>query len=121
MNKVILIGNLGKDPEIRQSQSGQAIANFSLATTKKVKGEKVTDWHRCVAFGKTAEVIGKYVSKGAKLAIDGSISYGSYEKEGTKVYTTDIIVNNIEFLSANESVKANGQVQEAPDLGEIPF
>jgi len=100
MNSVQLLGRIGKPPEIRYSQSGTAVCNVSLATSEKVKGEEKTQWHRLVAFGKTAELIEKYINKGDQLCVEGKISYGSYEKDGNKVYTTDIIVNRIHFVSS---------------------
>lgn len=104
VNKVILIGHLGKDPELRYTPSGTAICSFSLATTtsrKKADGEweEITDWHRVKTFGKTAENAGQYLSKGKQVYIEGRISYGSYDdKDGVKRYTTDILVNEMQFL-----------------------
>lgn len=98
MNKAILIGNVGKQPEIRKTQSGISVANFSLATSKKVKGEDKTEWHRVVAWDKLAEIIEKYVNKGDKLMIEGEIETREYEKEGRKVYTTEIRAWNMEML-----------------------
>ena len=80
-----------------------AICNLSLATSEKIKGEEKTQWHRLVSFGKTAELIEQYVKKGDQLAIEGKISYGSYDKDGTTVYTTDIIVNRIHFVSSKSN------------------
>ena len=105
MNKVILFGHLGKDPEIRYTANGNAMCKFSLATQNF---KKETAWHRCVAFGKTAELIEKYVKKGDKLLIsDAEISYGSYEKDGQTVYTTDIIVNRFEFAGGGQKSSQN--------------
>ena len=98
MNKAILIGNVGKQPEIRKTQSGISVANFSLATSKKVKGEDQTEWHRVVAWDKLADIIEKYVKKGDKLMIEGEIQTREYEKEGRKVYTTEIRAWNMEML-----------------------
>lgn len=104
MNKVILIGNLGSDPEVRYTQSGSAITKVSIATTEKWKDKQTgelqeeTSWHRLVFFGKRAEVAGEYLKKGNKLCVEGRIKYGSYEKDGVTHYTTDIIVDNMEFL-----------------------
>ena len=98
MNKAILIGNVGKQPEIRKTQSGISVANFSLATSKKVKGEDKTEWHRVVAWDKLADIIEKYVNKGDKLMIEGEIETREYEKEGRKVYTTEIRAWNMEML-----------------------
>src|SRR6056297_3642292 len=98
MNKAILIGNVGKEPELRKTQSGISVANFSLATSKKVKGEDKTEWHRIVAWDKLAEIIEKYVKKGDKIMIEGEIETRDYEKDGRKVYTTEIRAWNMEML-----------------------
>lgn len=101
-SKTILIGKLGRDPETTYSGAGLAIVKFSLATTETVKKEKQTSWHRCVAFGKTAETIEKYCKKGSKLLVDCRIQYGQYEKDGRTIYTTDLIVNAFRFLDSKK-------------------
>jgi single-strand DNA-binding protein len=97
VNKVILIGNLGKDPEMRYMPSGEAIANFSLATseawTDKASGDKkeATEWHRVVFFGRTAEVVGQYVKKGSKIYVEGRLQTRKWQdKEGQDRYTTEV-------------------------------
>jgi len=105
VNKVILVGNLGKDPEVKVLESGQMVANFSLATSESYKdknGQKVesTEWHNCVAWGKQAEIIEKYLKKGAKLFIDGKIKTRSYDKDGQTRYATDIQILNFNFLDS---------------------
>ena len=103
-NKVQLIGNLGNDPEIINLESGKMLAKFSIATNesyKNAKGEKVTDtqWHNIVAWGKTAEIIEKYVTKGKEVAIEGKLISRSYEtKEGEKRYITEVVCNEILML-----------------------
>ena len=109
MNTVQLLGRIGKSPEIRYAQSGTAVCNFSLATSEKVKGEDKTQWHRLVAFGKTAELIEKYCNKGDQLAVEGKIQYGSYEKDGQTIYTTDILVNRIHFVSSKSKFSQEPQ------------
>ena len=105
MNRVTLIGNLGQDPEFRYTLSGTALAKFSLATSRKFtdrdgqKQEK-TEWHRIVVWRKLAEVCGQYLTKGEKVMIEGRIEYGSYERDGVKHYTTDIIAENMEMLGS---------------------
>jgi len=100
MNKVILIGHTGKDPESRQSKEGKTIVSFSLATSE---GKDKTEWHNIVAFDKTADLIAKYVKKGSHVAIDGRIQTRAWDdKEGNKRYTTEIICDRIEFLSKIE-------------------
>lgn len=110
VNKIILLGRLGNIPEISQTQSGLAVCKFSLATSKKRKdGEEVTSWHRCTAFGRTAEAINQYVSKGQQLYVEGELVYGQYEKDGIVRYTTDIFVNEFSFISdGNRSGQQQG-------------
>lgn len=102
--KVLILGTLGKDPELTFSGSGLAICKFSLATTKtdKNKNDK-TSWHKCVAFGKTAEVIAQYCGKGGMIHVEGELAYGQYEKDGIVRYTTEIIVLELTFISSNGS------------------
>ena len=105
LNKVILMGNLGADPEMRYTASGTAVAKFSLATSRKFTGkdgqkQEKTEWHRIVAWGKLAEICGQYLSKGKQVMIEGRIEYGSYEKDGVKHYTTDIVAENMQMLGA---------------------
>ena len=107
-NLVILIGNVGQDPEIRYTQQGAAVANLSLATSENWKdqsGEKQerTEWHKLVAWREKAELINQYVHKGDKIYIEGSLQTRSWEdKEGNKHYTTEIVVRNIEFLGSRQ-------------------
>ncbi len=106
MNKVTLIGRLTKDPEVRYSSGTQtAVARFSLAIdrAKKANGEDGgTDFPNIVAFGKTAELVEKYVTKGQQIAVEGRIQTGSYERDGVKHYTTDIVAERVEFLGKKE-------------------
>jgi len=104
VNKVMLIGNLGRDPEIRYTTGGQAVANFTLATTEKYTnkaGEKQedTEWHRIVAWGRLAEICGEYLTKGRMVYIEGSIKTRSWEdKEGNTKWTTEIVARNMQML-----------------------
>lgn len=112
MNKVILMGRLTRDPEVRYSQSenSSAIARFSIAVDRRFNrsDEQTADFINCVAFGKQAEFVEKYLRKGTKIALDGRIQTGSYtNKDGVKVYTTDIVCEQIEFA---ESKNASGNV-----------
>lgn len=105
MNKTLLIGRTTKDPDIRYTQSEQpmTIARFNLAVDRRFKkdGEQSADFISCVAFGKAAEFIEKYVFKGTKIAVEGRIQTGSYtNKDGNKVYTTDVVVEQVEFAGA---------------------
>ena len=103
-NKVQLIGNLGNDPEIITLESGKKLAKFSIATNenyKNAQGERVTDtqWHNVVAWGKTAEIIEAYVTKGKEVAIEGKLNHRSFDdKEGNKRYTTEIVCNELLML-----------------------
>lgn len=116
MNKVILMGRLTKDPEIRYSQSGEnqfAIARYSVAVDRKYKrdGEPTADFINCIAFGKQGEFAEKYLHKGVKILVEGRIQTGSYtNKDGQKVYTTDIYVESTEFAESKAaSQSANTQ------------
>jgi single-strand DNA-binding protein len=107
LNKVTLIGNLGQDAQISASNNGMKIAKFSVATSdgkKDSDGNVKTEWHRVVAFGKTAEYIQNYITKGSTVCIEGRIQYGKYDnKDDVTVYTTDIICNNLVNLTKRES------------------
>ncbi len=104
LNKVMLIGNLGRDPEIRYSQQGLAVVNFSIATseqwTDKNTGERQekTEWHRIVVFGKQAETCERYLSKGSRIYIEGRLQTRSWEKDGQTHYTTEVVASNFMFL-----------------------
>lgn len=116
INKVILVGRLGKDPEIRYSQSGEPIASFTLATSEQRKdnnGMRVenTEWHRIVVFKKLAEIVEKYLKKGALVYIEGSIKTNKWKnKDGVDQYTTEIIGNQMQMLGG----KQDGGGDEGP-------
>ena len=99
VNKVILIGNVGGDPEVRYLPSGNAVANITLATTDSWKDKQTgqpqerTEWHRVVFFGRLAEIVGEYVRKGSKLYVEGRLQTREWEKDGVKRYTTEIVVD----------------------------
>lgn len=105
MNSVILSGRLTKDPVGQATTSGTSIARFSLAVSrgKDKDGNELTDYPNCVAFGKTADLVEKYTAKGSKVMVQGKLQTGSYEKDGRKVYTTDVIVDRIEFMDSKKS------------------
>lgn len=119
LNKVMLIGNLGRDPEIQYTQQGVAVVNFTLATneqwTDKNTGEKQerTEWHRIVAFRKPAEILEKYLSKGSQVYIEGKLQTQSYEKEGQTHYTTKIVVNDFVFLGGRSDNQGGGGYQQS--------
>jgi len=131
INKVILVGNLGKDPEIRYTPSGTAIANFTIATSEtynKKDGsgkETKTEWHNIVAFNKLAEICGEYLSKGKQVYIEGKIQYRTWDdKDGNKKYTTEIIANTMQMLGRKEEADKGNDVEGkkgAPDLDDVPF
>lgn len=109
MNKVILMGRLTRDPEVRMS-GDTAVARFSLAVDRRFKkdGEQTADFINCVAFGKTGEFIEKYGRKGTKFVVEGCIQTGSYtNKDGQKVYTTDVVVEQVEFAESKSSADGN--------------
>ena len=103
-NRVQLIGHVGNDPESKNFDGGKKVANFTIATNdsyKNEKGEKVerTEWHKVVAWGKTAEIIEKYVTKGKEIAIDGKLTHRSYDdKNGEKRYITEVVANDVLLL-----------------------
>ncbi len=129
VNKVILLGRLGKDPEIRYSQSGTAFANFSIATDYKAKDkDPVTEWHACVAAGRTAEICGEYLKKGSQVYVEGRLQTRDWEdKDGNKRRTTEVWINQLVMLGskngggqAQGSGKADDQFDQIPD-DDVPF
>ena len=122
MNQFNGIGRLTKDADVRYSSEGKAVARFTLAMTRDFDREKA-DFPSCVAFGKVAERIEKYTHKGSRIRITGRIQTGSYEKDGHKVYTTDIVVNELEFLDSKKDEQNNdgfNQVEGATEE-QLPF
>lgn len=125
MNSTQLIGRVCRDIEVRYSQSGNnstAIARFTVAVDRRFKkeGGDTADFISCVAFGKTAEFLGKYFKKGMRIALNGRIQTGSYtNKDGVRVYTTDVIAENVEFCeSKNESNNGSNSAPAAPNIDE---
>lgn len=140
LNKVQLIGRVGKDPEIRYTNGGKAIANFSIATSESYKdkqtGEKVekTEWHNISAFDRLAEIIGEYVKKGALLYVEGKIQTRKYEKDGVERYATSILIHEMKMLGGrsegdNQQPQQRRAASTAPAQGgsfddmddDIPF
>jgi len=109
VNKVILVGNLGKDPESRYMPNGDAVVNITLATTDTWKdkgtGEKkeATEWHRVVFFRKLAEIAGQYLKKGSQVYIEGSLKTRKWEKDGHTNYTTEIVADSMQMLGSRQS------------------
>ena len=131
MNSVNLIGRLSNSPEIRHTTNNQVVCRFTLAVTRRFKnqaGDYETDFINCVAFSKTAELIGNYVEKGQQLALEGRIQTGSYTaQDGSKRYTFDVVVENITFINSrksaserkeSESTTTNEQTDIFDDFGE---
>src|ERR1700733_11579451 len=115
VNKVILLGNVGKDPEVKILPSGLAVATFSIATSERFKDkggefQDRTEWHNLVAFGKVAEIIRDYVKKGAKLYVEGSLRTQSWDDKtsGQKRHRTEIVVNDISLLSGRGEGESGG-------------
>ena len=111
VNKAILVGAVGKDPDMKSTADGMQIANLSVATSESYKdksGNKVenTEWHRVSAFGKLADIIGQYVTKGSRVYIEGKLRTRSYDKDGTKVYTTEIVASELQMLGGGEQKAA---------------
>jgi len=123
VNKVILVGNLGKDPEVRYSPNGQAVANITIATSESWKdkntGDKQekTEWHRVVFFGKLAEIAGEYLKKGGQVYVEGRLQTRKWQdKEGQDRYTTEIVANEMQMLGSREGrgAPAGDFAQEEP-------
>lgn len=115
INKVILIGRLGADPEIKTVGSGQQVARLSVATSenwtdKEGQKQERTEWHRIVVWGKLAELCGRYLSKGRQVYVEGRLQTRSWEdQQGAKKYTTEIVANTVQFLSANQPSQGSSQ------------
>lgn len=123
MNSVNLIGRLVRDPELKYTQSGLAVLRFTVAVDRKLSKDKreeaernnqpTADFISCTAFGKTAEVIANYHSKGSQIAVEGRIQTGSYEKDGRTIYTTDVLVNSITFVGSKNNNSDGGNYQNS--------
>ena len=114
VNKVILVGNLGNDPDVKYTQGGMAITTLSLATTSVRKDkdgnqQEKTEWHRVKLFGKLGEIAAEYLKKGRQVYIEGRIEYGSYEKDGVKHYTTDIVGDEMQMLGGGDGQRGGGE------------
>lgn len=131
VNKVILIGNIGRDPELKQTNTGSSVVKFSLATSEKRKGQDGqwqdhTEWHNLVTFGKTAENLIQYCAKGSKLFVEGRLQTRKWQdKEGKDRYSTEVVADNIKYLSKREEGQggySDGAQYEPPtDDSVIPF
>jgi len=134
INKVILIGRVGKDPDVKTVSGGTTIANFTLATSEKWKdkgGERKekTEWHRCVAFNVLAGIVRDYVSKGSLIYVEGKIQTRQWERDGQQQYVTEIIVNSLQLLSPKKDnydskvnqVKEHFDAKPVEEDDQIPF
>ena len=114
VNKVILVGNLGKDPELRYTPSGTAVATFSLATTERYKDrdgnrQDKTEWHNIVAWRQLAEICGKYLHKGKQIYVEGKIQTRSYDdRDGNKRYITEIVMDQMQMLGSRDDSQGGG-------------
>lgn len=109
INKVILVGNLGRDPEVRYTADGRAVANFSIATSERWKDrnsgemQERTEWHRIVAFGRLGEICGEYLTKGRQVYIEGRLQTTSWEKDGVTRYTTEVVASEMKMLGTRDA------------------
>lgn len=122
VNKVIVVGNLGRDAEMKHTPSGSAVSSFSVATTEKWTGkdgqkQEKTEWHRCVLWGKQAEAVSQYLTKGKQVYVEGKLETRAWEKDGQKHYSTEIRVDNVVLLGGGE----RGAQPETADASDIPF
>lgn len=131
VNKVILVGRLGADPEVRYTAGGTAVAKFRIATSENWKDkdgnkQEKTEWHSVVAFGKLGEICGEYLSKGKQVYVEGRLQTRSWEdKEGNKRYTTEVNINNMVMLGSAEGggkeFSASAEPQAFGSEDDIPF
>ena len=127
MNKIMITGRICRDLELKTLDSGTALTRFSVAVDRRFKkeGQPTADFFNCIAWGKTAELICQYMAKGSKIGIAGRLQTGSYDKDGAKVYTTDIVVEEMDFLDSKkdkvESTQSKGDAFEPVDDDELPF
>ena len=127
VNKVILVGNLGRDPETRYNPEGGAITNISIATTDtwkdKASGEKQerTEWHRVVFFSRLAEIAGEYLKKGSQVYVEGRLQTRKWQdKDGNDKYTTEIVADRMQMLGSRQGMGAGSADREAPDRDAAP-
>lgn len=124
INKVILVGNLGQDPEVRYMPQGGAVANLSIATSETYKDKatgqpkEVTEWHRVVMYGKLAEIAGEYLRKGSKVYIEGKLKTRKWQdQQGVERYTTEIVANELQMLDGQPQQPAAAQGQRNNNQG----
>ncbi len=122
-NKVILAGRLVRDPEMKYLQDGKAVTSFTIAVDRGFKkdGDSQADFIKITTWGNTAEFVGKYITRGRLVLVDGSIRTGSYEKEGKKVYTTEVQAMTVKALDKGTDVANNETTDEVEDIFSAPF
>ena len=125
INRTVLLGNVGSDPEVRMTPSGTKVAKFSLATSRQWKdasgtAQEKTDWHRCTVFSKLADIAERWVHKGDRLYVDGRIEYSTTEHEGVTRYWTDIIVQELVLISGGSGERVALPAAK-PDDDPLPF
>jgi single-strand DNA-binding protein len=126
LNKAQLIGRLGQAPELKYTPSGTAVCNFSLATSEKFTGkdgqkQERTEWHRIVVFSKLAELCGQYLSKGRQIYIEGRLQTRSWDKDGQKHYTTEIVADKVIFLGGDSTSKTSAEPENKQENAESGF
>ena len=121
--QVTILGNVGRDPDMRSTAGGMSICNLSIATSEKRKGEERTEWHRCVLFDKTAEIAEKYVRKGGQVLVVGRLQTRKWEKDGVERYSTEILVDRLTLVGGKpDSKPAPQQASQQDSFDEdIPF
>jgi single-strand DNA-binding protein len=116
----VAAGNLGQDIEVKTGASGKAFTNFSIAVTEGFGTDKKTEWINCIAFGGTAEALGKYAKKGSLLIVIGRIANSSHEKDGVKKYYTKVLCNRVQILDKKGTVNEE-ETQEQTENDDLPF
>lgn len=126
INKAILIGRLGRDPEVRYAQSGTAVTTFTVATSERWKDknsgemQERTEWHRIVAFGKLGEICGEYLTKGKQVYIEGRLQTRSWEQDGVTRYTTEIVANDMKMLEPKGATGGGGGYRAEKPANDYP-
>ncbi len=117
VNKVILVGNVGRDPDIQQTQNGTKVAHFSLATNRRVSNgddpQEKTDWHRLTVWNRLAQFAEDYVRTGDRIYVEGRLEYDSYERDGVTIPTAEITVRELVLLSGGRAAEQDGEMEEA--------
>lgn len=122
VNKLILVGNVGRDPEIQSTANGHKVAHFSLATSRRIPREngfdERTDWHRVTVWDRLAELVGEYVRKGDRLYVEGRVQYDSYERDGVTIPTSDVVVRELVMLGSASGRNLNGTALDHAEAEE---